>query len=286
MPQNRGQTPSGNSAQSLLWGLTPFLFGVALAVTGWCAAPSADAAPATINHSAWEDLLWQFVEAGAVDYEGLQTERQTLDAYVASLAEVDLKRLASTKEQLAFWINAYNACVVQAVLDHYPVKSVKDIPGFFDKQRHRVAGKSLTLNQVEEQGRLLKDWRIHMAVVCAASSCPPLRSEAYVADRLDEQLADQARQFLAGPSRGFRVDRDGGILWLSKIVKWYATDFVSTGPLTAQTILPVIAPSLDPSVAQAVREQRFTLKFLDYDWTLNRRPSVSQPPASSQAASP
>ena len=258
---------------------------VALAVMGWCAAP-ADAASATIDHSAWDGLLWRFVEAGAVDYEGLHAERQTLATYVANLAEVDVERLGSAKAQLAFWINAYNACVVQAILDRYPVKSVKDIPGFFDKQRHRVAGKSLTLNQIEEQGRLLKDWRIHMAVVCAASSCPPLRSEAYVADRLDEQLADQARQFLADPSRGLRVDRDGEVLWVSKIFKWYATDFVSTGPLTAQALLPVIAVYLDPSVAQTIREQRLTLKVFDYDWALNRQPAAPQPSSDHPAASP
>ena len=135
-------------------------------------AMSAGAAPqATVDHSAWDGLLWHFVEAGAVDYEGLQAERQTL--------------------------------------------------------------------------------------------------EAYVADRLDEQLADQARQFLADPSRGLRIALDGNALWLSKIFKWYATDFVSTGPLDAEALLPVIAPYLDQAVARVLRAQPLPLKFLDYDWTLN-----------------
>lgn len=229
-------------------------------------------AGATVDHAAWDGLLWQFVEDGLVDYEGLRTQRQILDDYVASLSEVAVSELASPEERLAFWINAYNAIVVQAVLTHHPARSVKEIAGFFDKERHRVAGKPLTLNQIEEQGRLLKDWRLHMAVVCAASSCPPLRSEVYVAERLEEQLADQTRQFLADPSRGLRLDSEDGALRLSKIFKWYATDFVSTGPLTAQTLLPLLTPYLDPSVAQAIQAQRLPLKFLDYDWTLNRQP--------------
>ena len=229
------------------------------------------------DDATWDALLWRYVDAGLVDYEGLkQKERSQVDAYVAGLNRVDVSRLPSREAQLAFWINAYNACVVQGVLDVAPTKSVKEINGFFDKIEHQVAGKPMTLNEIEAKARALKDWRVHMALVCAASSCPFLRSEAYAADRLSDQLSDQASEFLADPERGLRVDASAGVLWVSKIFKWYAKDIVPQGTLTPETLVPVLEPYLDPLIVKTLQAQPLTVQFFDYDWTLNSQALAEQ----------
>ena len=236
---------------------------------GWVLASLSAALPAAaaVDHTAWDALLKRYVsEAGLVDYAAWRADRAGIDAYVASLSKADVT-LGSQAEQLAFWINAYNACVIEGVLDRPGTASVKNVPGFFNTIRYPVAGASLTLNEIESRGRALGDWRIHVAVVCASSSCPFLRAEAYAPDRLNEQLADQLRRFLADPKRGLRVE--GQTLWVSKMFKWYDEDFVPTGHLTAQTLVPVLAAYLSPEQAQAAGQAGLAVKFMDYDWSLN-----------------
>ena len=245
-------------------GLLGFLLALAVA---------SPVATAEVDHSAWDELLRRHVSSeGLVDYAAVQQERQALERYLAVLRDVTPGALGSAHERLAFWINAYNACVFKGVLDHSPLTSVKDVPGFFDKLTHQVGGETLTLNQMEGKGRALGDWRIHCAVVCASSSCPFLRREAYVPDRLDDQLADQVTRFLADPSRGLRVEQAAGVVWVSKIFKWYAKDFVPSGSITAETLLPLLAPFLpDPALPKTAVETHLTVKFMNYDWTLNER---------------
>lgn len=229
------------------------------------------AAQAAIDHAPWDGLLRRRVdEQGRVDYVGryfsLVTDQTVLDGYLARLATVQPDQLASKEERLAFWINAYNACVFKGVLGHYPVKSVREIKGFFDNIRYRVAGQDLTLNEIEARGRALGDWRIHVGVVCASASCPMLRNEAYAADRLDAQLTEQVKRFLQNPRTGLRLE--GSTLWVSSVFKWYATDFVP-GRMTAASLLAVLEPYLDPRMAQAIQDGQPALKFLGYDWSLN-----------------
>ena len=228
-----------------------------------------------IDHAAWDGLLRRFVSEGLVDYAGLKQERGVLDRYLKQLGGVDPAQLGSREEQLAFWINAYNACVFTGVLERYPLKSVKEVKGFFDGLRYQIAGQARTLNEIEAQGRALGDWRIHFAVVCASSSCPPLRSEAYVPDRLEAQLAEQTLNFLRDAQRGLRVD--GATLWVSKIFDWYAADFVPAGELgalrrpTAEKLVQVLSPSLSPETLQAAQRRKLGLKFFNYDWSINER---------------
>jgi len=229
-----------------------------------------------LDHAAWDALLHRYVdEHGAADYHAWRHEAQEeLDDYLERLAEVEVSRLTKD-EALAFWINAYNANVVKGVLDHYPMTSVKEVKDFFDRIRYRVAGRELTLNEIEGEGRTLGDWRIHFAVVCASSSCPLLRTEAYAADRLDAQLTEQTRQFLGDPQRGIRVE--GTTLWLSRIFDWYQTDFLPATErgrsrrLTAEQLLPLIAPYLDLRVAHTIKSRRLSIRFLKYDWSLNEQ---------------
>ena len=131
----------------------------------------------------------------------------------------------------------------------------------------------MTLNEIESRGRILGDWRVHFALVCASSSCPFLRREPYVAGRLDEQLTEQTRRFLADAQRGVRVE--DRTIWLSKIFDWYKRDVIPAselgwlGRLTPEKLLPRIEPYLDRDIAQAIRSRPLAIKFLDYDWSLN-----------------
>ena len=221
---------------------------------------------AAFDHGAWDELVARHVdEGGLVDYQALAQEWPRLDAYLKALEQPNLAAW-SREEQLAFWINAYNACVIKGVLDRYPINSVQEVNGFFDRITYQVAGAPRTLNQIEEQGRALGDWRIHLAVVCASSSCPFLRPEAYAPDRLEQQLAAQAKRFLADPSRGLRID--GTKLRLSKIFKWYAKDFVPDGHLTPQALGALLAPYLTADASRQLAGAD-AITYMDYQWTLN-----------------
>jgi hypothetical protein len=228
------------------------------------------AAEQGVDHSAWNALLKRYVDdGGLVDYTKLLEDREALDAYLEELAEVPVGAL-TREEQLSFWINAYNACVANGVLKRQPLRSVQKVPGFFNRVRYRVGGESLTLDRIEERGRVLGEWRIHFTLVCASTSCPPLRNEAYTAGQLEEQLTEQAARFLANRTHGLRLE--SGVLRVSKIFQWYATDFVPHGRLEARTLLPLLRPYLEPALLQAIEDTpRLRLSFLEYDWTLNNQ---------------
>jgi hypothetical protein len=167
-------------------------------------------------------------EQGLVNYTTLSRNRNPLDAYLQSLETISEEVSNDWQEAdwIAFWINAYNARTLQVIIDHYPVEGIKKIPGAWKKLTFPVLGKERTLDEIEH-GILRKKYReprIHMALVCAAKSCPKLRGEPYVASRLDEQLADQSRDFLSRPSH-LRID--GKYVYLSPIFKWFKRDFDS-----------------------------------------------------------
>ncbi len=259
-----------------LWVLVSSIF---IGMTSLAAEPAVDHAP-------WDALLHRYVRGGLVNYAGVKTDRAVLNAYLASLATIDPAQLPSKNAQLAFWINAYNASVFTGVLDHLPIRSVRDVKGFFDGIRYQIGGQSLTVNEIEAKGRALGDWRIHVAVVCASASCPPIRDEAYVPERLDAQLAEQLTQFFRHPTTGLRLE--GDTLWVSKIFDWYARDFFPDTrlftKLTPEKFVAAFQSTLDPYIVQAVRERKFVLKFLDYDWTLNGQ-STQVPPLQNAAPS-
>ena len=172
-------------------------------------------------------------------------------------------------DKIAFWINAYNALTVRLILDHYPLRSIRDIgwlPGAAFRQSfipmQNLRGEPISLDDIEH--RVLRaqfaEPRIHFALVCAARSCPPLRTEAYRGAVLAQQLDDQGRNFLGMPTKN-RVDRVAGTMYLSPIFKWFRPDFETDGPLAA-----FVAPYFDLKAADVAH---FTIEFLDYDWSLN-----------------
>jgi hypothetical protein len=252
---------------------------------------SAQATPGAFDHqhSAWDALLGQHVvvapggHASAMRYAALQGQRGSLQAYLDSLSAVSLPTYGRWRrpQQLAFLINAYNAFTVELILTRYPdLKSIKDLGSFLQspwkKPFFRLLGQQRSLDEVEHEmiraPGVFDDPRIHFAVVCASVGCPMLRSEAFVAERLDSQLDDSLNNFLSDPTRN-RFDAASGTLAVSKIFDWYRKDFElgHQGYDTLQTLFARHANLLGATAqAQAdLRAGRYTLRYTDYDWALN-----------------
>ncbi len=230
------------------------------------------------GHGAWNGILKERVQAGVVDYRGLlKHDRQRLHGYLASMEGVCKSEYGkwSDEQKLAFWINAYNAYTVKLILDNYPLKSIRTIgtlPGAAWRQKivafERLMGKRLSLEHVEHEiiRKRFEEPRIHFALVCAAKSCPPLRSEAYQARELTMQLDEQAESFL-GDRRMNRFDPASRTLHLSRIFDWYKEDFGTDDAALAR----YAAKYLPKPHADVVKSGKVKVKFLDYDWSLNGR---------------
>lgn len=252
------------------------------------------AASPEFSHALYDQILKEYIDDGQVDYARLKGNREGLDRYVTLLAELEPHLYETWNEpaKIAFWINAYNAITLKVILDHYPIErssspaslvfpasSIRQIPGVWDRITHPVMGRLMTLDRIEHEvlRKRFKEPRIHMALVCAAKGCPPLRSEAYTGKRLHEQLDGQTGRFLADPMK-FRIDRAQGIVRLSSIFEWFGQDFLNAYGLpegfpghseTERAVLAFISRHLSPEDRDFLRQGNYRLATLDYDWTLN-----------------
>ncbi|MBD3161917.1 MAG: DUF547 domain-containing protein [Candidatus Latescibacteria bacterium] len=236
------------------------------------ASPGAEEAESPNLHAPFDALLKETVKDGLVDYKALEKREEALDAYLSSLADYDAASRPRA-ERLAFWINAYNAFALKLVLEHYPgIDSVNDVEKPWDTKLAKAAGKLRSLNEIEHEilRKEFEDPRIHFAIVCASISCPDLRSRAYVAEKLDEQLDAAATRFLADPDKGFRVaekDEEEVVVEVSKIFEWFAEDFVIHSGSIYQYILKYVPPE-DAALLKS-RRRDVRVRFMDYDWGLN-----------------
>ena len=226
------------------------------------------------SHQAFARVLSARVSQGKVDYAALKAAPEALDSYLAALSavpEADFKTWPGPA-RLAFLLNLYNATTLKLIADRYPIASIKKAGGLLKGPWSlpvvHVWGRVLTLDDLEHQliRAQHKDARVHFALVCAAVSCPPLRGEPYVAEKLSAQLDDQGRAFLRQPAKN-RVDTSAGVLWLSPIFKWYADDFTADG----KTVPEFVAPFFTETDAARIRAGGLKVKFSDYDWALNDR---------------
>ena len=252
----------------------------------------------SFSYHEYGTILAEFVDKkGLVDYRGLKQNRSTLDNFSLSLERVGPESYAGWKgeEQIALWINAYNALTLKAIVDHYPIESsflaslrfpensIRQIAGVWDKLLFSVMSEKVTLDQIEH--RILrprfKEPRIHVALVCAARGCPPLRDEPFIGSRLDAQLDDQSRRFLADPKK-FLIDRDRGRVFLSPILDWYGKDFLpqyatekgfSGHDRVKRATLNFVAGYVDPDDRAYLETGDYKVEYLDYDWSLNERPA-------------
>ena len=240
-------------------------------------APPAGAAATPPDYRAWGEMLARHYDpARGMDYRELQrTGRSALAALRHRLAEVDPAAL-SRPDQLAYWINLYNVSIVALVVDHYPIESIRDLStdpivrlNVFKRPHVLVKGGTISLDEVEHE-RIRKgfgDARIHFAVNCAAESCPPLRTEPYVGARIEAQLDDQARRFLAGPLGARVIEGEGEVtVRVSKVMDWFAEDF-ERWPGGRVAFLRDHLPAGPARRLAAAREVE--LEFDDYSWKLN-----------------
>ncbi|MEE9211613.1 MAG: DUF547 domain-containing protein, partial [Phycisphaeraceae bacterium] len=223
------------------------------------------------DHSIFDQLLESHVAAhGWVDYKALSADADNLDRYIAAVAGAPFDDLGRN-EKLALLINAYNAFTLRLILDHWDggtLASIKDIPDArrWKDKRWKVGSHVWSLNDIEhEQVRpKFKEPRIHFAMVCAAVGCPILRNEAYQADRIDQQLQDQA-EYAHSHERWLRFDPDKGVVYLTKLYDWYGSDFEQV----AGSVLDHAA-DYSPDLKQALETGRKPrIRWLDYDWQLN-----------------
>jgi hypothetical protein len=248
------------------------------------------AAAADAFHRPFDQLLDVNVRDGLVYYRALRGERGRLDRYITSL-NVPAATYAAwgREEKMAFWVNAYNAFVLQAVIDHYPIhggssaypaNSVRQIPGAFETARHRAAGRSVTLDEIEKTVLPeFKEPRLYLALGRGGVGSGRLRSEAYTADRLDKQLAEIQSDFV-NDRHMYRIDRLANTVAVTPIFSWREAEFVAAyadkadavfaqrSPLE-KAVIAFITPHLLPSEKELIRKNEWRMTFLEMDWRLN-----------------
>ena len=263
----------------------------------WCAAAALVLGSTTSRSSAaafdhgfsdYAALLGSVVRGARVDYAALEADRARLDRVVDAFSSPTRpEEEAWTREQrMAFWINAYNALTLQAIVDHYPIRSrlftlaprnsIRQIDGVWTMLTWPVAGLTVTLDDIEH--RILRptfaDARVHFAINCASISCPVLSGEPYRAPTLNVSLDAAARRYL-GSAEGLRVD--GSTIGVSSIFKWYGDDFIAEyapvvpdpGDRRERAIRGVIVRFGPAAAAERARTRQSRIAYLDYDWSLN-----------------
>jgi hypothetical protein len=207
-----------------------------------------------------DSFLKKYVSDGSVAYKAIRQNSTGIEALYREIGGIDLASF-SDSEKKAFYINAYNIAVIYQVVKYYPLKSPLDHSGFFNQVKHKVAGQNLTLDELEMK-KLLQpygDARIHFALACAAKSCPPLASFAFVPEKLDQQLTE--RTMLSVNSRDWlKINHKEKRIGLSKIFDWYKKDFGTS----------------EKSVLDWVNQYRkekipsdYSVGYYDYNWALN-----------------
>lgn len=233
------------------------------------------------RHGDFTVLLAEYVDGrGLVNYDQL-CDDDRLDQYTQMLSATQWDRL-NRGDQLAFWINAYNAFTLKVICDNYPVDSISELhkgglalstvfkTTIWDKEWFEINGQSMSLGYIEHEVLRKGDEkeRIHFAIVCAAVSCPPLRQEAYEGYKIDVQLDDQGNTFLSRTDLNeFDVNRRTARL--SGIFKWFMEDY-GDGKEDLLRYLERYAPN--PEVAESLRIDagQWKIRWKKYDWSLNR----------------
>jgi hypothetical protein len=237
---------------------------------------------------ALDQLLDLYVRGGDVYYRALKSDRGKLDGFINGIANVDVDKRPRA-EQIAFWLNAYDAFVLRTVIDHYPIqgkaaaypaKSIRQVPGAFEQSKHRAAGRDVTLDQIEQT--ILADFhdpRVYFAIGRGAVGGGRLRSEAFVADRIEQQLAEAAAE-CTSRAQCSQIDRGAGKVIVSSIFSWREKDFVasyadkapaglsSRSPIE-RAVVAFILPNVLPMEKEMLTANTFQLSYKPFDWTLN-----------------
>jgi hypothetical protein len=212
-------------------------------------------------HELWNELLGKHVsDDGIVNYKSFKTEHKKLLDYIYVLNlgyKYDNLKSLNKEEKLSYWINAYNALTIDLILRHYPLNSIKDINNPWDQRLWKFGEKWLNLNDIEHEIlRKMNEPRIHFAIVCASVSCPKLQNEAFEASKLETQLTQTTKAFLADSKRNNITEND---LELSKIFQWFVKDFKQNGSL-----IDFLNKYSDVKISSKAK-----ITYKNYNWNLN-----------------
>ena len=226
------------------------------------------------RHRLFSAMLKTHVRDGRVDYAGIDRDAR-FEQYLSFLATTNPDTLSTSNEQLAFWINAYNAYTIKLIIDRMPLESIRDISlglpilfGPWSIDVARVGGEVFTLNHIEHDvlREEFHDPRIHFVLVCASVGCPDIRLEAYEGALLEGQLEEETRRFIMDPEKN-RFDRANRRVYLSRIFDWYESDFDEYGG----GVWLFLTQYVTPDIADLLRSGDYDLEYLPYDWGLNSR---------------
>jgi len=235
------------------------------------------------GHSKLAVLLEQAVitqgASSQVDYKWLQDHQKRLDAYLTLLEGVSKQEFTSwdQPQQLAYLISAYNAFTLKLILSAYPeVNSIRHLGGWFsspwEKEFFTLLGEIKTLDAIENiwlRGKY-KEPRIHFAIVCASVGCPALSNRPFLANTLEMQL-EKAKMTFLGDRNKNRFDAKDNTLYLSKIFDWFEGDFITPAGSLEDFVAKGVTQ--DRAEQRMIRNQKVKIKYLDYDWSLNKYPS-------------
>ena len=221
----------------------------------WSIGQTSEAQP---DYKSWDTFLKKYVSAtGDVDYKSIKSNKKELDAITKIFSATSVLPSWSKNDQLAFWINAYNAFTIDLIVNNYPLKSIQGLDGGkpWDVKRINIGGKKYSLNNIENDiiRPQFKDARIHFAVNCAAKSCPPILNGAFFGKTLDTQLDEVTKKFIN--NKKYQTITSSNIT-LSKIFDWYVADFGD--------IVTFINKYSNVKVSKSA-----TIAYKDYDWALN-----------------
>ncbi len=218
-------------------------------------------------YKSYDAFLKKYVSNGKVDYKGIK-EDKNFDSILKEFSDVTATEYKnfSEPEKISFLINAYNAFTIKLIINYYPIKSIRKIGilplAAWREKFFSLLGKETNLDFIEHE-KLRKDFeepRIHFAIVCASIGCPPLISEAFTSDKLEQQLKTVRTNFIKDKTKN-RFDKEKNTLYISEIFKWFEKDFTKKS-----TIPKFISESLGEEIPENVE-----IEYTYYDWNLNEK---------------
>lgn len=201
----------------------------------------------------------KYVREGRVDYPSIHADPTALHTLTKIIGNADLRDV-DQDTKLAFYLDAYNILVIASVIDHFPLSSPLDVKGFFDTEKHLVAGEYLTLNDLENT-KLRPDPRVHFSLVCAARGCPKIQANAFMPNSVQTQLDQRTKLALNDPDF-IRIDQASKTAQISQIFDWYKDDFVKN----AGSVRDFINAHRDNPIPADYSVSTYT-----YDWKLNTK---------------
>jgi hypothetical protein len=274
-----------------LWGGVSALVPTLTATSAGRGAGAEQASPlADTLHRPLDQILDTNVRDGFVYYRALKSERGRLDRYAGSLnVPATVYEGWPREEKMAFWVNAYNAFMLQTVVDRYPIRgtsptyppeSIRQVAGAFESFRHRAAGRNVTLDEIEKT--ILpefKEPRLQLALGRGAVGSGRLRSEAYTGARIMQQLADIQKEFVSEQTM-LKIDRTAGVVSVTPIVSWHEAEFVAAYDKGAEGLfaqrspieraaIAFISPNLLPLEKELLQKNQFKVTYHPFDWLLN-----------------